>query len=97
MVNVSLQVPGATSSHVEMGADELETASSKLELTGVGGSWGTVRLRCEASLFRFYKVNSVEVEVKPDTPQPASVLGKGPNLNGMEMKNVIYGRRRSSQ
>lgn len=60
----------------------METATSKLELTGVGGSWGTIRLRCEANLFRLYRANSLEVEVKPDSPQPASVLHLGPNING---------------
>ncbi|GJQ78535.1 hypothetical protein Trydic_g11649 [Trypoxylus dichotomus] len=75
-------VPGSTSSHISTDHDLLETASSKLELTGVGGSWGTIRLRCEANLFRLYRANSIEVEVKPDTPQPASVLLMGPSING---------------
>ncbi|KAK9754844.1 hypothetical protein QE152_g865 [Popillia japonica] len=78
----SPKVPGSTSSHISTDRDLLETASSKLELTGVGGSWGTIRLRCEANLFRLYRANSIEVEVKPDTPQPASVLLMGPSING---------------
>lgn len=62
--------------------NQLETANSRLELTGVGGSWGAIRLRCEATLFRLYRANSLEVEVKPDTPQPASVLLMDPGLAG---------------
>lgn len=68
------QVPGSTSDSVKVGSDLLETAMSKLELTGVGGSPTAVRLRCEASVFRLYRANSVEVEVRPESPQPASVL-----------------------
>ncbi|XP_031340301.1 uncharacterized protein LOC116168514 [Photinus pyralis] len=78
------RVPGSTSTSVKVDEDHLESATSRLELTGVGGSWGTIRLRCEASLFRLYKANSLELEVKPDapTPQPASVLLMGPSMNG---------------
>ncbi|XP_071053933.1 uncharacterized protein [Onthophagus taurus] len=82
------RVPGSTSSHVTTDADLLETASSKLELTGVGGSWGTIRLRCEATLFRLYRANSIEVEVKPDTPQPASVLLMGNSINGVKLPTI---------
>lgn len=76
------KVPGSTSSSVTTDSDNMETARSKLELTGVGGSWGAIRLRCEATVFKLLKVKSLEVEVKPDTPQPASVLHLGPNING---------------
>lgn len=62
--------------------NDMETANSRLELTGVGGSWGAIRLRCEAILFKLYKASSLEVEVKPDTPQPASVLLMDPSLAG---------------
>ncbi|KAF5283890.1 hypothetical protein FQA39_LY04710 [Lamprigera yunnana] len=77
-------VPGSTSTSVKIDDDHMETATSRLELTGVGGSWGTIRLRCEAALFRLYKANSLELEVKPDapTPQPASVLLMGPSISG---------------
>ncbi|KAF2902694.1 hypothetical protein ILUMI_03493 [Ignelater luminosus] len=78
-----LHVPGSTSTSVKVDEDLLETATSRLELTGVGGSWGTIRLRCEATVFRLYKANSLELEVRPDspTPQPASVLLMGPSIN----------------
>lgn len=80
------QVPGATSTSIMTDENDLETANSRLELTGVGGSWGAIRLRCEATLFRLYKANSLEVEVKPDTPQPASVLLMDPSLAGKKRK-----------
>lgn len=82
-----LQVPGSTSTSVAVDDDAMETASSRLELTGVGGSWGTIRLRCEAAVFRLYKANSLELEVRPDspTPQPASVLLMGPSINGKSL------------
>lgn len=68
------RVPGSTSSSVTREPGKLEKAISRLELTGAGGSWAAIRLRCEATLFRLYRANSLEVEVKPDSPQPASVL-----------------------
>lgn len=71
---VYFQVPGSTSNSIDMGVDLLETASSRLELTGIGGSPTAVRLRCEATVFRLYRANSLEVEVRPESPQPASVL-----------------------
>lgn len=77
-----LKVPGATALSITKDLDLLETAVSRLELTGVGGSWGAIRLRCEGTLFRLYRANSLEVEVRPDTPQPASVLLMGPSING---------------
>ncbi|XP_049826288.1 uncharacterized protein LOC126266430 [Aethina tumida] len=76
------KVPGSTSYTVTQDVDQLEKATSRLELTGVGGMWEAIRLRCEASLFRLYRANSLEVQVKPDTPQPASVLLMGPSING---------------
>ncbi|XP_017778521.1 PREDICTED: uncharacterized protein LOC108564108 [Nicrophorus vespilloides] len=76
------RVPGSTSSSIIRDTELLETANSRLELTGVGGSWGAIRLRCEATQFRLYRANSLVVEVKPDTPQPASVLLMGPSTNG---------------
>ncbi|XP_065168756.1 uncharacterized protein [Atheta coriaria] len=75
------RVPGSTSASIIKDSELLDTANSRLELTGVGGSWGAIRLRCEATQFRLYRANSVEVEVKPDTPQPASVLLMGRSLN----------------
>ncbi|CAH1960110.1 unnamed protein product [Acanthoscelides obtectus] len=73
------RVPGYTSEWITPWEDNLEKRSARLELSGVGGSWGALRLRCEATLFRVYKANSLEVEVRPDTPQPASVLLMGPS------------------
>ncbi|XP_044747313.1 uncharacterized protein LOC123308630 isoform X2 [Coccinella septempunctata] len=75
------KVPGSTSYWTKKEA-ELEKSFSRLELTGVGGSWGAIRLRCEANLFRLFRANSLEVSVKPDVPQPASVL-----LMGSSRKN----------
>lgn len=75
------QVPAYTSEWITSVEDHLERKTGRLELSGVGGSWGTLRLRCEATLFRLYRANSLEVEVRPDTPQPASVL-LGPSNKG---------------
>lgn len=61
--------------------DDLEKKIAKLELSGLGGSWRPLRIRCEASLFRLYRANSIEIEVRPDTPQPASVLHMGPSTS----------------
>ncbi|VEN45131.1 unnamed protein product, partial [Callosobruchus maculatus] len=71
-------VPGYTSEWITPWDDDLEKKSGRLELSGVGGSWGALRLRCEATLFHLYRANSLEVEVRPDMPQPASVLLMGP-------------------
>ncbi|KAG5889866.1 hypothetical protein JTB14_003597 [Gonioctena quinquepunctata] len=68
------RVPGYTSEWVTPVEDQLEKKTGRLELSGVGGSWGTLRLHCEATLFRLYRANSMVVEIRPDTPQPASVL-----------------------
>ncbi|KAL3288852.1 hypothetical protein HHI36_003299 [Cryptolaemus montrouzieri] len=68
------RVPGSTSYWTTNDGEQLRKSYSRLELTGVGGSWGDIRLRCEANLFRLFRANSVEVSVKPDVPQPASVL-----------------------
>ncbi|XP_056645045.1 uncharacterized protein LOC130450598 [Diorhabda sublineata] len=76
------RVPAYTSEWITSVEDQLEKKTGRLELSGVGGSWGTLRLRCEATLFRLYRANSLEVEVRPDTPQPASVLLMGPNSRG---------------
>lgn len=86
-------MPGSTSDAVSVGPDMLETAQSRLELTGVGGSPTAVRLRCEASVFRLYRADSLEVEVKPDSPRPASVLLMGQrdrNGNGTAKHTIIY-------
>lgn len=76
-----LQVPGYTSEKVVPADEDLEQKVARLELSGVGGSWGALRIRCEASLFRLYRANSLAVEVRPDTPQPASVLLMGPSTS----------------
>uniref|UniRef100_A0AAR5P6H8 Ig-like domain-containing protein n=1 Tax=Dendroctonus ponderosae TaxID=77166 RepID=A0AAR5P6H8_DENPD len=68
------KVPGYTSEWTTSGSDQLDQKSARLELTGVGGSWDPLRITCEASLFKLYHAKSVEVQVRPDTPQPASVL-----------------------
>lgn len=49
--------------------DQLEERTARLELSGVGGSWDPLRIRCEASLFRLYRAKSREIQVRPDTPQ----------------------------
>ncbi|KAJ8916311.1 hypothetical protein NQ315_005006 [Exocentrus adspersus] len=77
------KVPGYTSEWTTIVEDQLEKKTGRLELSGVGGSWGALRLRCEASLFRLYRANSLEVEVRPDTPQPASVLLMTPSNGGL--------------
>lgn len=74
-------MPGYTSEKTVPAEEELEQKIARLELSGVGGSWGALRIRCEASLFRLYRANSLEVEVRPDTPQPASVLLMGPSTS----------------
>ncbi|KAK9876192.1 hypothetical protein WA026_011313 [Henosepilachna vigintioctopunctata] len=71
------RVPGSTSFWTIKEGDHLEKSFSRLELTGVGGSWGSIQLRCEANLFRLFRANSLEVTVRPDVPQPASVLLMG--------------------
>nr|CAI5828559.1 unnamed protein product [Callosobruchus analis] len=76
--NNFISVPGYTSEWITPWEDDLEKKSGRLELSGVGGSWGALRLRCEATLFHLYRANSLEVEVRPDIPQPASVLLMGP-------------------
>uniref|UniRef100_A0AAR5P519 Ig-like domain-containing protein n=3 Tax=Dendroctonus ponderosae TaxID=77166 RepID=A0AAR5P519_DENPD len=68
------KVPGYTSEWSSATPDQLEERTARLELTGVGGSWEPLRIRCEAAVFRLYRSSSAAVEVKPDTPQPASVL-----------------------
>lgn len=73
---IDFQVPGSTSYWTKKEA-KLEKSFSRLELTGVGGSWGAIRLRCEANLFKLFRANSLEIAVKPDVPQPASVLLMG--------------------
>lgn len=80
--SILFQVPGYTSEQITMVEENLERKVGRLELSGVGGSWGAIRLRCEANLFRLYRANSLEVEVRPDTPQPASVLLMGPSSSG---------------
>ncbi|KAF7277857.1 hypothetical protein GWI33_009111 [Rhynchophorus ferrugineus] len=86
-----VSVPGYTSEWTTATEDQLEQKTAQLELTGVGGSWGALRIRCEANLFRLYRANSVVVEVKPDTPQPASVLLMGPSSKGTSFKgNISY-------
>lgn len=88
-----LQVPGLTATAVIKHENALETASSRLELSGTGAAPpGPVRLRCEASLFKIFRVTSVEFEVKPDLPpKPASVLGH--SLNG-KFLNRFYSKDR---
>ncbi|XP_030762528.1 uncharacterized protein LOC115887281 [Sitophilus oryzae] len=83
------KVPGYTSEWTTATEDQLEQKTAQLELTGVGGSWGALRIRCEASLFRLYRANSVAIEVKPDTPQPASVLLMGPSSNGVRINGYF--------
>ncbi|XP_074037290.1 uncharacterized protein [Leptinotarsa decemlineata] len=89
------RVPGYTSEWVTPVEDQLEKKTGRLELSGVGGSWGTLRLRCEATLFRLYRANSLEVEIRPDTPQPASVLLMGPSSRGSKRATssslLLYG------
>ncbi|CAG9764526.1 unnamed protein product [Ceutorhynchus assimilis] len=77
--NLFHDVPGYTSEVTTSTQDQLEEKTARLELTGVGGSWEPLRIRCEASLFRLYRAKSLQVEVKPDTPRPASVLLLGPS------------------
>lgn len=81
----SFQVPGYTSEQKLQAEEDLEQKVARLELSGVGGSWGALRIRCEASLFRLYRANSLEVEVRPDTPQPASVLLMGPTASKYDL------------
>lgn len=69
-------MPGATQYWTKK-EGELEKSFIRLELEGVDGSWGAIRLRCEANLFKLFRANSLEVSVKPDVPQPASVLLMG--------------------
>ncbi|KAL1502012.1 hypothetical protein ABEB36_007225 [Hypothenemus hampei] len=89
------KVPGYTSETTTSTPDQLEERTARLELTGVGGSWEPLRIRCEATLFRLYRANSIEVEVKPDTPQPASVLllettSKGNAIFRIKIPQVIW-------
>ncbi|CAH1109751.1 unnamed protein product [Psylliodes chrysocephalus] len=88
MVVEVAEVPAYTSEWITSVEDHLERKTGRLELSGVGGSWGTLRLRCEATLFRLYRANSLEVEVRPDTPQPASVL-LGPSNKGLSTTEEI--------
>ncbi|XP_018328873.1 uncharacterized protein LOC108739465 isoform X2 [Agrilus planipennis] len=78
------KVPGSTSTSIRIDKDLLETATGKLELTGAGGTWVLVRLKCEASVFRLYRASSIEVSVKPESPkpQPASILLMESTSNG---------------
>lgn len=75
-------MPGYTSEWTTSTEDQLEQKNARLELTGVGGSWDPLRIMCEASLFRLYRAKSLEVEVKPDAPHPASVLLMGASSSG---------------
>ncbi|XP_066249284.1 uncharacterized protein [Euwallacea similis] len=63
------KVPGYTSEWITQTQDQLEKRTARLELTGVGGSWEPLRIRCEATLFRLYRAKSMEMQVRPDTPQ----------------------------
>ncbi|CAH1126295.1 unnamed protein product [Ceutorhynchus assimilis] len=83
------KVPGYTSDWITSNEDQLEQKTARLELTGVGGSWDPLRIMCEATLFRLYRAKSLDIEVKPDTPHPASVLLMGTSSTDF---NLFYHR-----
>ncbi|XP_050312264.1 uncharacterized protein LOC126747570 [Anthonomus grandis grandis] len=84
------KVPGYTSEQITPLADQsLEQKTARLELSGVGGSWEPLRITCEASLFKLYRARSLEVQVKPDTPHPASVLLMGERNSSGARTNLM--------
>ncbi|XP_044740030.1 uncharacterized protein LOC123301359 [Chrysoperla carnea] len=80
------RVPGSTAKSITKTRNSsLEIATSRLELSTADPTThpqlGPIRLRCEATLFKIFKVTSIEVDIKPNSPPllSASVLGHSNN------------------